>query len=686
MLLQRLRHVSLRARLTLAIAALCSLVVLANTVALALLELPNQQKQIAADVRNLHDFLQNDLIELALAGGPDKAAEFVIKIDRFSRLRGLWLYGVDGKAVFHHGREEAPLSDAPDVLPPSLPWRGDYWHRFPLVIDGQTLGSATYRTRYTPLSERLRENLLADSWFIPLLLLLAWWWADQSARRFVRPIDKLLAAMDDPASRAGGVTLETKDEIREAERLFVGFNRLEHRIRSSRAALERELTDKAYQAVHDKLTGLLNRQGFEEACERVLAGDIGSSHVFGYLDLDQFKLINDTVGHPAGDVYLRQLAGLLTTWCPAGATVARLGGDEFGVLLPDRDAAAATELVQRLIEGIRAARFIWEGQPFQVGASIGLVAFKSGEATLAWLYQTADTACYTAKAAGRDRYVWYQPDDVSVREVHSDILAMNRLRAALGQGPTCFELWAQTIRPLRADGDDGRLRYEVLIRMRDADGTMVFPGEFLRAAEHHGEIVRVDTWVLWNYLEQACRVPRHLERLAFVDVNVAGASLVHPDFRAALERAIATFPFPWEKLTLEITETSAVRNFEQARSLIDYCRRHGIRFALDDFGTGMASFDYLKRLPFDTIKIDGSFIRSVIDDPMDEAVVEFIVRVADLKRQETVGEFVENAAIAERLAALGVRFGQGYHLGRPCPLEGWLAEDRDGASDLHAPG
>lgn len=669
-----LTQLSLRSRLTLAISVLCGLIVLANTVLLAVLDLPKQQQQVTADVRSLHDFLQNDLIELVLAGSADKTAEFVVKVGRFSRLQGLWVHAPDGKPVFHYGKELADPRNGGAALPATAAWQGEYWHRFPIEMDGQSLGFAVYWTSQNSLPERLGESLLMSMWLVPFLLLLAWWWAAQSARRFVRPIDKLLVAMDDPSSGVGAVMLETKDEIRETERLFAGFNRLEDRIRTSHAALERELADKAYQAVHDKLTGLLNRQGFEEACERLLGARAAGAHVFGYLDLDQFKLINDTVGHPAGDVYLRQLAGLLRDWCPAGGTVARLGGDEFGVLLPSVDESAASALAQQLIEAIRSARFIWEGQPFQVGASMGLVAFRSGGTSLSWLYQMADTACYTAKAAGRDRFVWYEPDDASVREVHSDIQALNLVRAGLGQGPERFELWAQTIAPLRPDDDDGRLRYEVLLRMRDGADRLIAPGEFLGAAERHGEIARVDAWVLWNYLEQACSASDHLGQLAFVDVNVAGSSLVHADFRATMERAIATFPFPWEKLTLEITETSVVRNFEEARSLIDFCRRRGMRFALDDFGTGMASFDYLKRLPIDIIKIDGSFIRSVLDDAIDEAVVQFIVRVADLKGQHTVGEFVENALIAQRLAALGVRFGQGYHLGRPRPLSDWLVQ------------
>lgn len=667
-----LRALSLRARLTLAIAGLCALAVLAATLALDALALRQQEARLHADAERLHQVLHNDLIELTLAGSPDKAAEFVIKINRFDQLHGLWLYDAGGQPRFRHGGEGAATPTQPTPPPASSAWQGRYWHSFPLQLEGQHLGDALYLTHATPMPARIAANLAADSMLLPLVLLLAWALAKRAARRFVRPIDTLLAAMDNPDSEQGRVALNSQDDIREAQRLFAGFNRLQARILSARQALNDELADKAHQASHDKLTGLLNRQGFEDAATRLLATASPSAPaVFGYLDLDQFKLINDTVGHPAGDVYLRQLAGLLLAWQPPGASVARLGGDEFGLLLANVDQQQASQLAEALLAAIRESRFIWEGQPFQVGASIGLVTFAQPDTPLAWLYQAADTACYSAKAAGRDRCVWHHPDNAAVREHQQDVASLNRIRAALGAGPDRFELWAQTIEPLGAPSD-GQLRYEVLLRMRNGAGQLVSPGEFLPAAERHGEILKIDCWVLWHYLQQACQHPEHLAQLAFVDINVTGASLIHPDFRATLERALTTFAFPWSKLTLEITETSAVRNFEQARELIAFCQQHGIRFALDDFGTGMASFDYLKRLPFDVIKIDGAFVRSLLDDAMDQAVVEFISRAAALKGQHTVAEFVENADIAAHLATLGVDFGQGYHLGRPKPLQDWL--------------
>ncbi len=670
----KLRRLPLRTRLTFFISLLCTGVVLITTLALDLLETKHQQTEINADVNNFHNFLQNDLITLTLTGNPDQAAEFVIKLHRFPRLLGLWAYDTKGNALFQYSDRDHSVNPTPDHLPANSPWNGTYWHRLPLSVDGEQVGFAVYQTRYTTIPERLGQNLLTDSWLLPLILALAWWIANRLSSHFVRPFQTLLEAMNKPSSESGHghVTLDATGENEETQRLFLGYNRLEERIRSAQSALQQEIADKAFQANHDKLTGLLNRPGFEEEAERLLSDNSAQQHVFGYLDLDQFKLINDTVGHPAGDVYLQQFASLLTNWKPDFATVARLGGDEFGFLLPNTARNSAEELAQQLLDAIREARFVWEKQPFEVGASIGLATFTSNSIHLASLYQSADSACYAAKALGRDRYIWYEPGDASMLEQQHDLVALRLIRSALNHGSARFQLWAQTIEPLLKEQKDGRLRYEILLRLSEENGKLVPPGAFLPVAERHNEIVRLDCWVLWNYLEQVCAAPAHLKQLAFVDVNVTGATLIHPDFRATLERAIGKFDFPWHKLILEITETSAVRNFEQARNLIDFCKQHGIRFALDDFGTGMASFDYLKRLPFDTIKIDGAFIKSINTDPMDEAVVEFIIRAANLKGQHTVAEFVENAEIVDKLVTLGVHFGQGYHLGKPKPLTDWL--------------
>jgi len=667
----RWRSWSIRVRLTLLFALVAVAVSLLTTVGYAWLEVRGRHVAVAAqEARQINALLGRDLVDLLLTGNPDVSANLAQQLGQIAGLHGVVLLDTAAAPVFRFGalpEGEWPALDVPRVGAAELQLR------LPVVYAGLEAGQALYRMQLANPWQLFREQLLRGLPLLPVFLLLGWVLATRFARGFSRPFGQLLGAMAHPDSEQGRVALPVAEESGEVRQLFEGFNRMGERIRATREALEQELSTRAWQARHDRLTELLNRYGFEEAAEALLASPPERRHVLCYLDLDQFKLINDTVGHPAGDVYLQQLAHQLGVWVPGEATLARLGGDEFGLLLPDTDDAAAEAQAQAIIDGINAARFLWEGKPFQVGASIGLVRFCGGSSTVLQLYQAADTACYAAKAGGRNRFVWYRADDEAVRAQQSDLSALARVRRAQKQGPERFELWAQTLQSLKAQPVP-ELHYEVLLRLRDEAGALVPPGLFLPAAERHGEMLGIDGWVLWRFLEQTCAVPEHLERLGFADVNVSGGSLVHPDFHALVERAIQHFPFPWHKLTLEVTETSAVQNMAGAARFIERCKRHGIRFALDDFGTGMASFEYLKALPFDVVKIDGAFIKALLQDPFDAATVEFIVRLAQLRGQTTVAEFVETADLAARLAELGVDFGQGYHHGRPRPLSEWLAE------------
>lgn len=669
------RNWSLRKRLVLLIAGISLAFMLITTLLIDTLSLPREQATVKQQSEMVHQFLINDLAELLLTGNPDIAVSFVEKITMLPGLQGIWVVDLQGNAIFRSGELASDLRQG-ETSTLSAFMLGEFWLTSDVVLSGQLLGKAVYFYQRTPLTERLFNNLIADLWLIPLLLLVAVPLAQRVARNFLSPFDLLVTKMNSPEAETGALHLPISNQSEEVSHLYQGFNRLEQRISDSMQALQSELSEKAYLASHDSLTGLFNRSGFDEHVQQQLEQlqqqpSSAFKPVYAYLDLDQFKLINDTVGHNAGDVYLRQLANWLVDWLPEGAFVGRLGGDEFGIWLLDHRWAQSQ--LQSLIDLIRERRFVWEGQPFQVGASVGLIEVNRPDMPLMWLYQAADTACYTAKSLGRDRLHWYKEDDQDVQGHQRDVIALNQVRSALGKGPERFELWAQTLAAIHPDVDDGQLHYEVLIRLRDAHNQIVNPGVFLPAAERYGELLRLDTWVLWNYLEQACSSPEHLAQLGFVDINVTGAALVHPDFRTTIEKALATFDFPWHKLTLEVTETTAVRNFEQARSLIDFCKSKGIRFALDDFGSGMASFDYLKRLPFDIIKIDGSFITSIVDDPMDETMVNFMVKLANLRGQLTVAEFVENEAIVERLKANGVHYAQGYHFGRPKPFSEWLA-------------
>lgn len=661
---------SLRKRLTVLIPSFTLLFMLTTTLVLDIFALQRDEHVVHQQVEQMHLFLLNEMAEIILTGNPDVVVTLSDKLDKQPELTNLWLLNDQQQAVFQYHDSEEDIAQPKDFWDHFL--YGQYQVRFPVELLGQSLGYAVYAYQRDPITRRLLSNLLADISLLPLLFVISLLIAQKMANSFAQPIELLIEKMNDARAELGEHHLPETHNSEEINQLFAGFNRLQHRIHQSLLALQQQLAEKDYMATHDALTDLWNRLGFDLQLQAVFAQEATQTYqgVFAFLDLDQFKIINNTVSHAAGDVYLRQLANYMREWLPEGGFIGRFGGDEFAIYLPDDRLAA--EKIQELLELIHQRRFILENQPFQLGASVGLVRINSQQMSIMQLYQWGDAACYTAKTLGRNRYHWYQMDDQDVDVHQRDIQVLNQIRSALNTGPERFELWAQTIVPLQAEQQDQLHHYEILVRMKDAQGQIISPGIFLPVAERHGELLHLDSWVLWNYLEQACAAPEHLNQLGFVDINVTGAALVHPDFRALIERAIQTFDFPWHKLTLEVTETTAVRNFEQARNLIEFCKQHNIRFALDDFGSGMASFDYLKKLPFDVIKIDGSFITHLLENPLDEAMVNFMVKITELNGQLTVAEFVENEAIAERLRLNGVHYAQGYHFGTPKPLSEWL--------------
>ncbi|MDH5184614.1 MAG: EAL domain-containing protein, partial [Gammaproteobacteria bacterium] len=415
---------------------------------------------------------------------------------------------------------------------------------------------------------------------------------------------------------------------------------------------------------------LYNRYAIERNIAEHLKLEIAGPHVLMLIDLDQFKLINDAVGHVAGDELLRQISQICKQVLPANTMIGRVGGDDFYMLFPTTSEVKAVEYARSLLSDLQAYRFLWESGEFNVSASIGLVSFNAHEYTMAALVTAVDTAFYAAKTKGRNQLHIYRHDDNRVQQYNDDIQISSVISEALQGGAAQFELYAQDIVPLQYS--TSALSYEILLRMRDSKGEMCMPGQFLPTAERYQLMTEIDTYVLWKYLETVCDKHNHIEKLAFVNINLAGATLNHPDFQQRLKAAIEKFDFPWSKLVLEVTETSAVGNLLMASDFIKYCRDIGIRVALDDFGTGMASFEYLKHLPFDVVKIDGNFVKDMLLDPVDHAMVSYVHQISKLRKQETIAEFIEDEEHLQALKEIGVDYGQGYHLGKPRPLIEWL--------------
>lgn len=420
-------------------------------------------------------------------------------------------------------------------------------------------------------------------------------------------------------------------------------------------------------ATHDSLTGLANRHDFESRVEEALvdARDAASQHVLCYLDLDQFKVINDTCGHAAGDAMLKQLSGVLQAHLAEHDTLARLGGDEFGVLLRHRTMDEAQVVAARLLEAVRDHRFQWEAKPFTVGVSIGLVALHAGTGSRAEAFSAADTACYAAKEQGRNRVCVFEASDADMVQRRSDMGWAARLTLALEEER--LALYYQPYLPLAEHGAAGH-HIEILLRLIDEDGTVVPPGTFLPAAERYNIMPAIDRWVIRRVFERYHELAGILGGPLTCAINLSGTTLNSEGIGETIRELAREHALPNGAICFEVTETAAIHNLQHATAFMRELKAEGFCFALDDFGIGTSSLAYLKTLPVDYLKIDGSFVRNIVDDPIDRAMAETINRVGHIMGLQTVGEFAESPQVIETLRALGVDFAQGYGVQRPQPL------------------
>lgn len=428
-------------------------------------------------------------------------------------------------------------------------------------------------------------------------------------------------------------------------------------------ALQRELT---HAAAHDALTGLPNRAAFETVLHEASASAAaaGRCHAVGYIDLDRFKIVNDTAGHAAGDMLLREVGRLLKEALRPDDVVARFGGDEFAVLLHDCTLVEAEAVCQRAIDAIRVVRFPWEGKVYDIGASIGLTEIGPTSAPPDELMKQVDVACYAAKAGGRNRVAAYSAEAGDARRYYQEIQIAAGIRAAIDEGR--FKLFAQEIRAI--DPDRGRDRhYEILLRMVDESGALIPPGSFIPAAERYDLMGIIDRWVISTLL-RAHRDDMRLNRDLSFSVNLSANSLNDPHLWAFVQNEMLISGIRPGRLQFEITETALINNFGTAKEFVSAARATGAKVGLDDFGAGLSSFSYLKQFQVDCIKIDGAFIRHVDDNLVDRRIVESINDIGHALGMVTVAEFVETEAILNTVREIGIDMAQGYFLGKPTPL------------------
>lgn len=420
-----------------------------------------------------------------------------------------------------------------------------------------------------------------------------------------------------------------------------------------------------HDAAHDALTGLVNRREFERRLERSVASARrhGLEHALCYFDLDQFKLVNDTAGHAAGDALLKQVKGLLVGKFRDRDTLARLGGDEFALLLDNCGLDEACRIAEIIVATFREWRFAWKNRTFHVGASAGVAAIGRGCESAAQALSQADVACYTAKEHGRNRVHVYRGDGVKPSSHHARMILAATLNDALNENR--FRLFAQPIVPLA--GEVGPARNEVLLRLQDESGAIILPDTFIPAAERYGMMARIDRWVIENALK-TCAATGGACAGAELSLNLSGDSLSSDDLVDFVLHAFRANGVRPDAICFEITET-AIRNLDNALKFVEEMRRHGCRIALDDFGSGQSSFHYLRALPADYLKIDGAFVRNINEDEQNEAVVAAINEVGHKLGIATIAEYVQDLPTADRLRRIGVDYGQGYAFGAPAPLE-----------------
>ncbi len=522
--------------------------------------------------------------------------------------------------------------------------------------------------------QNLKQNLITKMLLISLLGLLlsaviAWW----IGRNITKPIQEIAFAVNKVGEGLFAHTI-TENSSGELKTLQKGFNSMATSLKNAYEIMQDKINDATsmlmHQAQHDDLTGLINRREFEVRLERSLKSvqDNGAQHVLCYLDLDQFKLVNDTCGHAAGDELLRQVSVLLANRMRERDTLARLGGDEFGLLLENCSLSDANQITNTLLKLVQDYRFIHEDKIFNIGVSIGLVVINSSFHNVSDIVHAADMACYSAKNAGRNQSFLFSPGDLEVTQRRSAVEAISDITDEIDDEQ--FMLYCQPIVPLSST-EAQHHHYEVLIRKISLDGNIMLPVTFIPSAERYLLMPNIDRWVIKNtFATYRQLLDKSHEKCNYVfSINLSGTSLGDKSLLGFIREQFVIYSIPPENICFEITETAAIVNLKNTISLFTALRKLGCSFALDDFGSGMSSFMYLKNFDVDYLKIDGSFVKDMHSNKIDHAMVRSIHSVAEAMNIKTVAEFVENKAILKELKSIGVHYGQGLYLGEPIPIK-----------------
>lgn len=428
-----------------------------------------------------------------------------------------------------------------------------------------------------------------------------------------------------------------------------------------------------YQASHDPLTGLLHRQEFEKHLEAAIksAHKDGSHHALCYMDIDQFRIVNENFGHVAGDELLIQLSVLLRSAVRGEDTLARLGGDEFAILLKDCTLEEAVNKVRSIMKMIEECSFVCKEKVIDIGLAFSVVAISAASGSANEIFKSAESACYTAKTKGRNQLVIYQSSDPELKKRRGEMRWVTRIREALRNQE--FKLYYQKILPIQ-EGNKEHVHFELLMRTEGKNHELISPEDFIPAAERYNLMSDIDRWVVSTAVKNIAGLDKveGKNELSTFGINLSGQSLGDPSFVDYVSELFDAYKLIPQSICFEITETSAILNQEIALDIINKLKTIGCKFALDDFGTGVSSYSYLKYYPFDYVKIDGSFIQNILKNPVDAVMVESVCHIAQVMGIKTIAEFVEEDAVIGKLRDIGVDFAQGYGIARPAPIAEWI--------------
>jgi len=533
----------------------------------------------------------------------------------------------------------------------------DSVHR--IKIDHMTIGYARIILNTQSLEDELSIITNKGLFYIFLAIAMGALFAWLSIRSTTENLNKIAEVASEIADQKFDITLPVvkgNDEVAKVSRAFcVMIASIKSYIAE---LLEREMKTE-WLAQHDSLTGLFNRRMFEQKIEACLKEvyENGTPQALLFLDLDKFKVINDSAGHLAGDTLLQQIASLFESSIGKDDFVARFGGDEFGIVLHNCDLMCAQAKAREIINTVEKFNFTWTHKRFKVGVSVGMVMIDGLIGTALELLSLSDTACYIAKENGVNNLHIIDEKSESFVRLHYEMDWISKIYDAINHN--LFMLYIQKIKSLKGDDD----HYEVLIRMKNEEGDIFYPDSFLPSATRYSLMPKIDLWVI-ETLFRLLRENKILATITFA-INLSGQSLMKEDFERQVKELFERYRIDGRKIIFEITETSAMSNIKRVTQFIDHFNTLGCKFSLDDFGTGLSSFSYLKNFRVDYLKIDGSFVRDILEDPIDKVMVESIAQISTLLHLKSVAEYVENEAILEVIKTMNIDYGQGYGIQKP---------------------